>query len=75
MKRETIIAALKAKLAEYPDGPTAHAFDAGYMSALRFVLDLLEDDEEMDREEGKGDGSVQAREMAAALLEQTVERR
>lgn len=45
MTRETIIAALAAKLAEYPDGPIAHAFDAGYMSALRFALDLLEDEE------------------------------
>jgi hypothetical protein len=43
MKRETIIEALKAKLAEYPV-PTENAFDAGYISALRFVLDLLEDE-------------------------------
>ena len=30
---------------------------------------------EMDREEGKGDGSVQAREMSAALVEETAVRR
>lgn len=46
MKRETIIEALHAKLAEYPEGPNRHPFDAGYLCALRFALDLLEDQDE-----------------------------
>lgn len=46
MKRETIIEALRVKLAEYPDGPTLHPFDAGYLCALRFALELLEEQDE-----------------------------
>ena len=51
MKRETIIASLKRKIAEYP--PEAdNAFDAGYIAALRFALGMLEDEEE-NKEEGR----------------------
>lgn len=47
MKRKTIIQYLREVLAEYPpEGPTCRLFDAGYVCALRFALELLEEQDE-----------------------------